>query len=137
MAGLNKATLIGNLGKDPEVRVLDGGKKMAKLTLATTDSYKNAKGEKVDTTEWHNVTFWGGLVDVIEKYCKKGDTVFVEGKIQTTPYNDKDGNKKYNFGILGQNLLLLGNKSRTIPHAEAATASAGYYNDDASDDLPF
>jgi len=76
MAGINKAILVGNLGKDPEVRAIEGGRKVANFSLATTESYKDKNGERVDSTEWHNIVFWGPIVDVIEKYLKKGSQVY-------------------------------------------------------------
>ena len=108
MAGINKAILVGNLGKDPEVRAIEGGRKVANFSLATTESYKDKNGERVDSTEWHNIVFWGPIVDVIEKYLKKGSQVYIEGKIRTRSYDDKEGLKKYTTEIVGQTLTMLG-----------------------------
>ena len=148
MAGVNKVILLGNLGKDPEVRAIDNGRKVARFTLATTESYRNQQGERVDQTEWHNVVFWGPVTDVIEKYLKKGNQVYIEGKISNRSYDDKDGVKKYITEIVGQNLTLVGGKpsgsgdsgsngssgSSTNSYASSPSMSAG---EDASDDLPF
>ena len=110
MAGVNKVILLGNLGKDPEIRVIEGGRKVASFSLATTESYKDKDGNKVDNTEWHNVQFWGPQADVIEKYVKKGNPLYVEGKIRSRSYDDKDGIKRYITEIIGQNFSLLGGK---------------------------
>jgi single-strand DNA-binding protein len=92
---VNKVILLGNLSKDPEIKMFENGKKKASFTISTSDSYKNQQGEKVDSTEWHNVVFWGAAVDVIEKYLKKGNQAYIEGKVCTRSYDDKDGVKKY------------------------------------------
>ena len=107
MKGVNKVTLIGNLGKDPEVRYLEDGTGIAKFPLATTDSYKNKSGEKVDQTEWHNIVLWRGLAEVAEKYLTKGKTIYLEGKIKTRSWEDKEGHKKYITEIYGDNLVML------------------------------
>ncbi len=108
MAGVNKVILIGNLGKDPEVRAIEGGRKVVQFSLATTESFKDKQGNKCDNTEWHNIVFWGPIVDVIEKYLKKGSQVYIEGKIKTRSYDDKEGKKRYITEILGNNLTMLG-----------------------------
>ena len=82
MSGVNKVILLGNLGKDPEVRYLDNGVAVANFSLATTENYKNKQGERVSQTEWHNVVFWRGLAEVAEKYLKKGDSIYLEGKLE-------------------------------------------------------
>src|SRR6185437_4655579 len=122
MAGINKAILVGNLGKDPEVRAIEGGRKVANFSLATTESYKDRNGERVDSTEWHNIVFWGPIVDVIEKYLKKGSQVYIEGKIRTRSYDDKEGVKKYTTEIVGQTLTMLGGGSRSGGSSENSYA---------------
>lgn len=107
----NKVQLIGNLGNNPEIKTLDGGKKMAKFTIATNESYRNTSGEKVTETQWHNLIAWGKLAEIIEKYISKGSEVAVEGKLTYRTYNDKDGNKKYFTEIQVNELLMLGEKS--------------------------
>lgn len=107
----NKVQLIGHLGKEPEIKTLEDGKKMAKFTMATNDSYRNAKGEKVEETQWHNLVAWGKLAQFAEKYLTKGKEIAVEGKLVTRPYNDKNGNKKYFTEISVNELLLLGSKA--------------------------
>ena len=96
MAGVNKVILVGNLGKDPEVRYLDSGVAVANFSLATTENYKNKQGEKVSQTEWHNIVLWRGLAEVAEKWLKKGSSVYIEGKIRTNKWEDKEGNTRYN-----------------------------------------
>ena len=110
MAGVNRVILIGNLGKDPEIRNLEGGVKKASFSLATTESYKGKNGEKIDQTEWHNIVLWRGLADVAESYLKKGNTIYVEGKIKNRDYTDKDGNKRYITEIVADNMVMLGGR---------------------------
>lgn len=112
MAGVNKVILVGNLGKDPEVRHFDGGTSMAKFPLATSETIRDKAGNRTETTEWHNVVLWRGLAEVAEKYLKKGNTVYIEGKIRTRNYEDKDGIKRYSTEIVGDNLVMLGSKNR-------------------------
>ena len=106
----NKVQLIGNLGNAPEVRTLDGGKKMAKFSIATNETYRNSKGEKVTETQWHNMIAWGKVAEIAEKYLTKGKEVVVEGKLVNRNYTDKDGNKKYSTEVQVNELLLLGEK---------------------------
>ena len=111
MSGVNKVILVGNLGKDPEVRYLDSGVAVANFSLATTENYKNKEGERVSQTEWHNIVFWRGLAEVAEKYLRKGDSVYVEGKIRTRKWEDKEGNTRYSTEILSDNMTMLGKKN--------------------------
>ena len=104
----NTVQLIGNVGNDPEIKNLDGGRKLANLTIATNDSYKNDKGEKIETTEWHRVTAWGATADLIEKYVTKGNQIGIEGKLTHRSYDDKNGEKRYITEIVVNELLLLG-----------------------------
>jgi single-strand DNA-binding protein len=113
MRGLNKVTLIGNLGKDPEFQTLEGNISLAKFSLATTESYKDDKGIVHSETEWHHVILWRGLADMVAKYLKKGSTIYLEGKIKTRSYEDKLGVKKYVTEIIGENIILLDKKSAT------------------------
>ena len=107
----NKVQLIGNLGGKPEVKKLDSGKKMATLNLATSESYRNAAGEKVSETQWHRLVVWGKLADVAEKYLDKGREIAVEGKLVNRSYTDKDGKKKYVSEVQVSELLMLGAKA--------------------------
>lgn len=104
----NKVQLIGHVGQDPEVKDLEGGKKVANLTLATNDYYTNDKGEKVENTEWHKVTAWGKIAEIIEKYVVKGKEIVVEGKLTHRSYEDKDGTKRYVTEVVANDILLLG-----------------------------
>ena len=108
----NKVQLIGNLGNAPEVRTLESGKKMARFSVATNEIYRNAKGEKVTETQWHNLVAWGKLADIAEKYLTKGKEVAVEGKLVNRSYNNKEGEKKYITEIQVNELLMLGSKSQ-------------------------
>ena len=107
----NKVQLIGNLGQNPEIKTLDGGKKLARFSIATNEAYRNANGEKIIETQWHNLVAWGKLAEIIEKYITKGSEVAVEGKLTYRTYSDKDGNKKYFTEIQVNELLMLGEKS--------------------------
>lgn len=104
----NKVQLIGHVGQDPEVKDIEGGKKVANLTLATNDYYINDKGEKVENTEWHKVAAWGKIAEIIEKYVVKGKEIVVEGKLTHRSYEDKDGTKRYVTEVVANDILLLG-----------------------------
>ena len=104
----NRVQLIGHVGNEPEIRNLDGGKKVANITIATNDSYKNDKGEKVEQTEWHKVVAWGKTAEIIEKYVTKGKEVAIEGKLTHRSYDDKNGEKRYITEVVVSELLLLG-----------------------------
>ena len=104
----NKVQLIGNLGQDPEIINLEGGTKLAKFSIATTDSYKNAKGEKVDDTQWHNVVAWGKTAEIVENFLTKGKQVAVEGKLTHRSYETKEGEKRYITEVRCNELLMLG-----------------------------
>ena len=106
----NKVQLIGNLGNDPEIVNLDGGSKLAKFSIATNETYKNAKGEKVTDTQWHNVVAWGKTAEIVENFLMKGNEVAVEGKLIHRSYETKDGEKRYITEIRCNELLMLGNK---------------------------
>ncbi|NJM15095.1 MAG: single-stranded DNA-binding protein [Bacteroidales bacterium] len=150
---VNKVILVGNLGKDPEVRYLDNGTPVCRFSVATNETYKNKAGEKVTNTEWHNVVLWRGLAEVAEKFLKKGNMVYVEGKLQTRAWDDKDGNKRYTTEIIGTEMTMLGRKdgsggldSTPFPSEEPEGVRAGSSrpepdkvpdNFDESDDLPF
>jgi single-strand DNA-binding protein len=103
----NKVQLIGNLGANPEIRSFDNGKSVARFTLATTDSYKDADGKKISETQWHNLVAWGGLAKIAEKYLTKGSEVAVEGKLTHRSYEDKEGNKKYFTEVVLHDLVML------------------------------
>ena len=138
MAGVNKVILVGNLGKDPEVKYLDSGVAVANFSLATTENYKNKEGERVSQTEWHNIVLWRGLAEVAEKWLKKGSSVYIEGKIKTRKWEDKDGNTRYNTEILADNMTMLGGKSNADSTSTASSESTtSKSSEDTADDLPF
>lgn len=104
----NKVQLIGHVGNDPEIKTFDEGKKLAKLSIATNESYKNDKGEKVEETQWHNLIAWGKTADIIEKYVVKGKEIAIEGKLTHRSYEDKNGEKRYVTEVVIDELLMLG-----------------------------
>ncbi len=104
----NKVQLIGNLGNDPEIINLESGKTLAKFSIATNESYKNAQGEKVTDTQWHNIVAWGKTAQIVEKFVTKGKEVAVEGKLTTRSWEDKDGMKRYTTEVVCSELLMLG-----------------------------
>jgi len=108
----NKVQLIGNLGNNPEIVNLESGKKIAKFSIATNESYKNAAGEKVTDTQWHNVVAWNKTAEIIEKYLVKGSEVAIDGKLTSRSYETKEGEKKYITEIVCNELLMLGNKQQ-------------------------
>ncbi|MFB3386330.1 single-stranded DNA-binding protein [Flavobacterium sp. LAR06] len=103
----NRVQLIGNVGNDPEIKTLESGKKFAQLTIATNDYYKNEKGEKIEQTDWHRVTAWGKVAELIEKYVVKGKEVAIDGKLTHRSYDDKNGEKKYITEVVVNEILLL------------------------------
>jgi len=109
MAGINKVILIGNLGRDPETMTFDNGVKKTTFSMATTESYKNKEGNRVEQTEWHNIVLWRGIAEVAEKYLQKGSQIYIEGRIKTRSY-EQDGVKKYVTEIIGDNMTMLGRK---------------------------
>lgn len=144
---LNKVQLIGNVGKDPEVRYLDSGVAVATFSLATTDrAYTLANGTQVpERTEWHNIVLWRGLAETAEKYVRKGDKLYIEGKIRTRSYDDQNGIKRYVVEIFGDNMEMLTPRNTTQPqasvpaqHVQAQQPVASQtQTTNASDNLPF
>ena len=134
---INKVILLGNVGAEPEVRALDGGKKVARIRVATTERYTDQQGNKQEQTEWHNVTLWGGLADVADKYLHKGSQVYIEGKIRTREY-EHNGEKRYATEIMANDMKLLGRPKdaneapQAVAPAPQAPATPPY-----SDNLPF
>lgn len=110
MSGINKVILVGHLGKDPEVRHLDNNVSVASFPLATSETY-NKDGRRVEQTEWHNIVMWRGLADIASKYLHKGKLVYIEGKIRTRNYEDKEGIKRYSTEIVAENFTMLGRKT--------------------------
>ena len=146
MAGINKVILVGNLGKDPEVRYLEGGTAVANFPIATSENYTDrSSGEKKTITEWHNVVLWRGLAEIAEKYLKKGNQVYIEGKLRTRKWQDKDGHDRYTTEIVGDSMQMLGRKddnssSDTSQQSKSSgTSSSAQIDNEPSetDDLPF
>ena len=153
MAGsVNKVILIGNLGADPEIRSLTSGAKVARIRIATSETYTNKEGERITNTEWHSVNLWRGLADISEKYLTKGSSVYIEGRLRTRSYDYKDGVTRYVTEIEGDNMTMLGSRgdsnnsggsssnqndqSAPEPKAKKAQPKAAEANED-EDDLPF
>lgn len=145
---INKVILVGNVGADPEVRHLDNNVAVANLRLATSETYVAKNGEKVTTTEWHNIVLWRGLADLAEKYIRKGRQIYVEGRIRTRSYDDKDGQKRYVTEIYGDVVRLLGSRDSSASEGPGdtnftrETQSSGQvdtpdYGNHSDDDLPF
>ena len=140
MASVNKVILLGNLGRDPEVRFTQGGTPVANFTMATTDRWSDPSGEKKEKTEWHRVVVWGKQAEIAGEYLRKGRPVFIEGSLQTREWTDREGNKRYTTEVRAQRLQLLGRPddrgaSAGGPPAEEAPPEApgGF----AEDDIPF
>ncbi len=140
---VNKVILLGNVGKDPEVRYLENGTAVANFSLATTENFKNKNGERVSNTEWHNIVAWRGLAEVAEKYVKKGSLLFIEGKITSRSWDDKEGNKRYTTEVVANNFQMLDKKSsnnseeNNKEEGSVSTADNDINKKEESDDLPF
>ncbi len=159
MAGVNKVILVGRLGKEPEVRHLESGVGVANFSLATSETYKDRNsGERKEITDWHNIVLWRGLADVAEKYLHKGDLVYIEGRLKTRSWQDKDGNTRYTTEVVGDNMTMLGSKGSsqgntppppteepagktTVQNTESTTTDTANdtlaSTDAETDDLPF
>lgn len=125
MSGLNKVMLIGNLGQDPELKFTQGGQSVLKMRLATTETYLDKAGERQERTEWHTVVLWGKRAEALHKFLHKGKTIYVEGRIQTRQYEDKDGVKKYATDINANELILLGGRSEGGGGGERRESATG------------
>ena len=140
MAGLNKVTLIGNLGRDPELRYTANGQAVANFTLATTESFSKRDGGRDEKTEWHRIVAWGKLAEICGEYMAKGRQIYVEGRIQTREWEDKDGNKRQTTEVVAQQVTFIGGRGEgggrpgdtgaPTPPAPAASGGSG-------DDIPF
>ncbi len=111
MRGVNRVMLIGNLGKDPDMQFLEGNIGVAKFSLATTETYKDRSGKLISQTEWHTVVLWRGLAELAQKYLHRGSLVYIEGRLKTRSWEDKEGNKKFATEIVGDNLIMLDKRS--------------------------
>ncbi|SEM87306.1 single-strand binding protein [bacterium A37T11] len=144
MSGINKVILVGHLGKDPEVRHLEGNITVTSFPLATSETY-NKDGRKVEQTEWHNIVMWRGLAEVAAKYLQKGKLVYIEGKLRTRSYEDKEGIKRYATEVVAENFTLLGRKSDFENNSSAVSADVAKpehnetvdFKENKEDDLPF
>ena len=158
MAGVNKVILVGNLGKDPEVRALEGGRKVANLTLATSEKFKDKEGNQQERTEWHRLSVWGPQAEVAEKYLRKGSQIYAEGKLRTREY-EQEGQKKYSTEIQVDNFTMLGSRGDGQGGGQGGDSGGSYgggnsggsgasrgssgpannppFNDSEPDDLPF
>lgn len=141
---VNKVILVGNVGQDPEVRYLDNNTPVCNIRMATSEVYKNKNGERVTSTEWHNVVLWRGLAEVADKYVKKGSQLYIEGKLRTRSWDDKDNNKRYTTEIVADVMQLLGRRSEESTQSNQAAPSESLPEEknqddteDQEDDLPF
>jgi single-strand DNA-binding protein len=155
MASVNKVILVGNLGRDPETRYTTGGEAVTNISIATTDTWKDKSGEKQERTEWHRVAFFGKLAEIAGEYLKKGSQVYVEGRLQTRKWQDKEGQDKYTTEIIADRMQMLGSRTgsgggdapeRATSTAGASPSAAGTNRsggapkknvDDLDDDIPF
>jgi len=155
MASVNKVILIGNLGRDPEVRYQPDGGAIANINLATTDTWKDKSGEKQERTEWHRIAFFGRLAEIVGEYLKKGSQVYVEGSLRTRKWQDKEGKDRYTTEVVASEMRMLGSRGgageppagrepaamgegsgRSEPKASAASKKGGAF-DEMDDDIPF
>ncbi len=150
MNGVNKVFILGNLGRDPEVKELQSGTKVANIPVATTETFKDRNGERQERTEWHNVDLWNRQAEIAQEYLSKGDSVFIEGTIRTDKWQDQEGNDRYTTKIRGLSMTMLGKRSgnegsgggaapspeKGQNQPEGGNADLGQEGDD-SDDLPF
>ena len=142
MASLNKVMLIGNLGKDPEVRFTASGQAVASFSLATSEKFKGKTGEWEERTEWHNITLWGKLAEIAGEYLSKGKTVYIEGRLQTRKWQDKSGNDRYTTDIVGDKMQMLsakGERSGGEPSSAPKPGGSSSYEEPPfqDDDIPF
>lgn len=138
---VNKVILVGRLGKDPELKYTQGGTPVVKFSLATDETWKDQSGEKQTRTEWHNIVAWRKLAEICGQYLNKGKLVYIEGKLQTRSWDDKEGNKRYTTEIVADNMVMLGAKSEE-KHERSAAASASTTSSPSEpnitdDDIPF
>jgi single-strand DNA-binding protein len=142
MRGVNRVMLIGNLGKDPEVQHLEGSIAVAKFPLATTETFKDRNGKLVSQTEWHTIVLWRGLAELAQKYLHKRSLVYIEGRLRTRSWDDKDGHRKFATEVVGDNLIMLDRKSETGIHGTGDSGGEALGGPDLpigdpSENLPF
>ena len=143
MRGVNRVMLIGNLGKDPEIQILEGNIAVAKFPLATTETFKDRTGKLVSQTEWHTVVLWRGLAELAQKYLHKSSLVYIEGRLRTRNWDDKDGNRKFATEVVGDNLIMLDRRTEgstpghTGEGGQEGAAGTDIHIDDPSGNLPY
>jgi single-strand DNA-binding protein len=148
---VNKVMLLGNLGKDPETRHLENGTTVTSFSIATSESYKDrTSGEIITQTDWHNIVLWRGLAEIADKYVKKGDKVFIEGKLRTRTWQDQEGNNRYTTEVIGDNMVMMGKNDNAgqnpqggntaqpaQPNTTTPTTTSPPASESDDDDLPF
>ena len=141
---VNKVILVGNVGQDPEIRYLDNNTPVCNIRLATSEVYKNKNSERVTATEWHNVVLWRGLAEVADKYVKKGSQLYIEGKLRTRSWDDKDNNKRYTTEVVADVMQMLGRRpdeaaqgSQVVQPESLQEDKTQAETEDPVDDLPF
>ncbi len=137
MRGVNRVMLIGNLGKDPDVQLLEGNIAVAKFPLATTETFKDRSGKLVSQTEWHTVVLWRGLAELAQKFLHKSSLVYIEGRLRTRSWEDKDGVKKYVTEVVGENLIMLDKKTEGAAPGDEGEANEGPHAGGAAEPLSF
>ena len=131
MRGVNRVMLIGNLGKDPDIQFLEGNIAVAKFSLATTETYKDRSGKLISQTEWHTVVLWRGLAELAQKYLHRSSLVYIEGRLKTRSWEDKEGNKKFATEVVGDNLIMLDKRNEG-----GSGAAANDIDNDGEEELP-
>lgn len=126
---VNKVILVGNVGKDPEIRYLEGGTAVCSFPLATSATYRNRDGERITSTEWHNIVLWRGLAEIAERYVKKGSQLFIEGRIRSRSWDDREGNKRYTTEIIADNMQMLGRRPDDTSSDTQATSGESQTDD--------
>jgi len=143
MRGVNRVMLIGNLGKDPDVQVLEGNIAVAKFPLATTETFKDRGGKLVSQTEWHTIVLWRGLAELAQKYLHKGSLIYIEGRLRTRNWDDKEGHRKFATEVVGDNLIMLDKRTDGGSHTDTGHGeNLGSHevppaDSEASQDLPY
>jgi single-strand DNA-binding protein len=136
MASVNKVILVGNVGRDPEIRYTQGGTPVANFSLATTDRFKNRSGEMEERTEWHRIVAWGRLAEICGEYLQKGKQIYIEGRLQTRDWEDKEGGKRYTTEVIAQTMQMLGRRGDTEGRASAGVARGEAAPEPVADESP-
>src|SRR5688500_10219642 len=136
MRGVNRVMLIGNLGKDPDVQFLEGNIAVAKFPLATTETFKDRSGKLISQTEWHTVVLWRGLAELAQKYLHKGSLVYIEGRLRTRSWEDKEGNRKFATEVVGDNLIMLDKRTDGGSHHSSSSSNTEGSEGMGSTDVP-